>query len=181
MSINPGMHQAHAVAIGFGTAKTGTEQIAVTFETDSGSRISWYGYFTDKAAEYAIKTLRTCGWQGDDPAEITVDDINDPVELDVQEEEDRNGNVKCKVAWVNKPGGAPPMKAPMPADKRKAFGAAWKAACAAVKPQPRAPKQAPRAAAQQAQQPAPKAPLFEDPGYDREGLDALGDDDGVPF
>lgn len=67
-------------------------------------------WLTDKAWEYAIKDLRTCGWKGTDVRDIKVtEDVSITVEHEV--ETDRDGKVKtgpdntprkrARVRWIN--------------------------------------------------------------------------------
>ncbi len=112
---NPGKYLAKCVddpsAVRFGRAKTGSEQIALTFalvddsgRVDHGATIDWVGSFAnDKSTEITIKALRACGWTGNDLTDLRG--INDlEVELDVQLEE-YQGEQRLRVRWVNKPGG----------------------------------------------------------------------------
>jgi hypothetical protein len=136
-----GRHKARAIGIDFGIAETGTEQVAIAFEVTEGDAagevISWFGYFTDKTTKGTIQAMRACGWRGDDLAEVSADDLLDAVEIVVQEEQDREGNPRLRVRWVNRPGsGTATLKQPMTPEQRKAFAARMRGACMAEKPAP---------------------------------------------
>lgn len=99
--------------------KDGKEQITVKFAIVGGQydgqSVDWTGFFTDKTFDRTIQSLRYCGWQGDDIADLTGIDTNE-VEIVVQHNE-YNGKVYPRVAWVNQIGG----KARMPADEAREF------------------------------------------------------------
>ena len=112
-----GKYRARAVDSGLGKAKTGTEQVAVNFEligdgAEKGLHITWYGYFTDKAYEMAVKALRACGWQGSDPTELDSFAASglgaNEVELDIEQETSTDpqgqSTTRARVKWVNAPG-----------------------------------------------------------------------------
>lgn len=110
--------KAYAVATEQGTAKNGTEQIAVIFqivdEDEDGNRGSlhgqrrvWYGFFTDKTADRTLESLQYCGWGSDELKDIiNLDEegcrreLPNMVEL-VIESETYNGRTIEKVRWVN--------------------------------------------------------------------------------
>jgi hypothetical protein len=141
MNINElnGTYRARAVESGLGKASTGTEQVAVLFELldENGLRITWYGYFSDKAYEQTVKALRACGWQGADPTELdtfaTSGLGSNEVELVIEQETaiDAQGNAKgtrAKVRWVNVPGaGGIGLKSKLAPDEAKSFAARMKA------------------------------------------------------
>lgn len=134
-----------------GESSTGKEQIAIQFEVltpDAGMRhITWYGYFTDTTMERTIQSMRYCGWQGSDLTDLSGMDANE-VEI-VVDDEVYEGKTRTKVKWINRGGGLA-LKAPMDANKRKAFAASMRANIRAIdagatpngKP---APRQSPRA------------------------------------
>lgn len=91
-----------------GETETGKEYAAVSFDMpDLGKSITWYGYFTDKTARTTIKSLRTCGWQGDNVADLSSigGDPDLRVQLVIEHEADDKGIVRAKVRWVNQQGG----------------------------------------------------------------------------
>ncbi len=133
-----GTYRAKAVESGLGKAKTGTEQVAVLFELldHAGTRITWYGYFTDKAFEQTVKGLRACGWQGSDPTELenfATSGMGAEVELVIEQETaiDAQGNntgTRARVRWVNVPGsGGIGLSAKLSPDESKSFAQRMKA------------------------------------------------------
>ena len=80
LPIQKATYCARAIACGFGVAKSGTHQIAVTCEiidVDSegvehgtGEEITWIGSFTDKTTARTIESLGHLGWLGDDLSEL---------------------------------------------------------------------------------------------------------------
>lgn len=114
MSINePGKYMARCVddprQIRWGRAKSGAEQIALTFAVldqhgaPTSSTMEWVGGFgTDQSAEITIKALRACGWSGDDLLDLAGINAN-AVELDVAWE-DYQGERRLRIKWINSPG-----------------------------------------------------------------------------
>jgi hypothetical protein len=105
----------------------GDAQIVVYFEISTPeaemAAITWYGYFSEKAWERTVESLRHCGWQGADLTDLSG--LGDKeVEL-VIEDEEYDGKVRPKVRWINKPG-AMSIKAPLAGDRAKAFAAQMK-------------------------------------------------------
>lgn len=100
-----GTVKARAKEWALGLSSTGKEQIAVMFELTSGEHagqsITWFGYFTENTVDRTLDSLRHCGWQGDNLAELDSLDANE-VEL-VLGEEEYDGKVRTKVQWVNRP------------------------------------------------------------------------------
>ncbi len=91
----------------FGYTKNGHEQIVIDFELLNegyeGQRVQWFGTFAnEKSIEIAVKSLRACGWQGDNLTDLRGIDQNE-VELDIGFE-DFDGKRRMKVRWVNRPG-----------------------------------------------------------------------------
>lgn len=131
MGNNTRRYIARAEQWGIGETDSGKPQVAVGFQiltegADPGY-ITWHGYFTEKTADRTIESLRLCGWQGDDLTELT--DSNPAANLSanevelVIEDETYEGKTRAKVQWVNRPGGALALKAPLVGDKLKAFAA----------------------------------------------------------
>lgn len=132
-----------------GVSNNGTEQVGVSFRITQGEHLgttlTWYGFFnTDENAQRAIKSLRACGWAGDDLSNlqgIDTNEVNIVVEIDEYEGQQRN-----KVAWVNGAGVA--MKNVMNDAQKKAFAARMKGLVLASKgsvPATRAPAPKPQA------------------------------------
>ena len=146
--ISEGIHRALAQSIQFGHAgQDDKEQVAVEFrltnpdDPECGYSITWFGFFTEKTIKRTIESLRYCGWKGDDLAELpTLADtgmLADEVDLVVQHEE-YEGNVRAKVAWVNRPGGGRVQLAkPMEATSLASFAARMKSSIKAAEAAPR--------------------------------------------
>jgi len=113
-----------AVAGGLGKTQGGNPQLGVELqvveENCRGERITWYGYFSDKAKEFAFRTLRTLGWEGDDLSNLTGIEKNE-VRVLVAEEE-YEGKLSLKVKGVYPLGGAG-LANPMTEAEAKAFAA----------------------------------------------------------
>ena len=58
----PGIHKVHVVGSAVGKTTTGKEQIGLTFESENGQRITWFGYFTPKAWPITERALQSLGW-----------------------------------------------------------------------------------------------------------------------
>jgi hypothetical protein len=119
-------YDAQAIACGLGEAQTGTPQIAITYQLFDGDDVigeaPYYGFLTDAAMEYAIKTCRTSGWEGNDISEL--DDCNCAEKLPnriqvVLEENEWEGEVSVRVKWVNAGGGVRLKKRLDPAGKAR--------------------------------------------------------------
>jgi hypothetical protein len=122
-----------AIEWDLGYSESGKEQVAVAFQleegVDAGQRITWRGYFTEKTTERTLQSLRYCGWDGINLADLTGLDKN-LVQL-VIENEEYNGKTYSKVAWVNQLGGLA-LKNRMDDKARAAFAAKMKGAALAV-------------------------------------------------
>lgn len=158
--ITSGRHAARAIDVGLATADTGSEQIAVLFEVTEGEcqgeQITWYGYFTEKTTKRTIESLRHCGWQGNDLAALTAEDMPNEVTL-VCEDDTYNGETRVKVKWVNRLGSGLAVKARMDSSAAASFAARMKGACMAIKPSAPAAAPKPRPAQQPTQQPTRSA------------------------
>ena len=132
-------YNAIARACSLGTAKTGTKQVAVTFEVVSqdehqGETIAWIGSMTDKTWERTIESLQHCGWQGDDLTELADLDadgaarlLSAEVQIVCEPEADQDGNDRLRVKWVNKPGaGRFAFKAKLEGAELRSFAAEMK-------------------------------------------------------
>lgn len=94
-----------AVARGhqWGTAKTGTEQIAISFELlggpAAGRQLTWYGYFTEATWERTMQSLRYAGWKGGDLADLGS--LDQKVNVVIAHEADQEGRMRARIQWVN--------------------------------------------------------------------------------
>lgn len=126
MGIHPGRNEVTVADHALGRTSKGKEQIAVTFADDSGDRIVWYGFFSEKAIETTEKALTAIGWN---PTENgwRIEELNgtnrlvgNPASI-VCEEDTYEGKTRLKVRWVNTPGGGA-LREVMTDDEAKAFG-----------------------------------------------------------
>jgi hypothetical protein len=122
-------------AVQFGITKgvNAKEQVVVLFDftdqkdPDYGKSISWFGYFSDKTIDRTLESLRYCGWQGDEIAELpdiaAAGGLNEEVELVVEHEfyqrPGEPGEWQEKVRWVNRPGGSGAIKLERPLEGRE--------------------------------------------------------------
>lgn len=130
--IEAGTYRAKAVEGALGETSTGKEQVAVVFDLlDAGQKITWYGYFTDKTLESTFRALRTAGWTGQDLSDLSTlsrEDVPE-VHLVVEHEDDKEGQPRARVRWVNSTGGMG-LKSALAPDKAKAFAARMRGAVA---------------------------------------------------
>lgn len=99
-----GTYIAQVIAFELGFAGTGTPEAMITFaREDDGETVTTYRYLSEKAIEFAIKDFRTCGWQGTEVGEITVEDLNERVQIVVQEKKNQDGTYgpDTDVRWIN--------------------------------------------------------------------------------
>lgn len=95
-----GRFRARAVEGAWGQSQSGTEQVAVMFELESGSKMTWYGYLTEKTSERTMNSLIACGVSdletlaglGDEDVEVVI------------EHETYNDKTRAKIQWVNRLG-----------------------------------------------------------------------------
>lgn len=153
-----GTHRARAISGTPCKASTGTEQVAVVFRvpTEEGDQtITWFGFCTDKTWHHTVRSLRACGWQGDDITDLTGIDAND-VDL-VIEHEEYDGKMQARVRFVNEVGAAPNIT-PMDEDSKRLFAARMRGLMAAGAGKPTAKakaKPAPKARQSPAEEPSP--------------------------
>jgi hypothetical protein len=121
------------VAAQFGYSKNkGTPQVAVCLEIlrgpEAGQRITWMGYFTDNTEERTLKSLRICGFEGADLDKFAEQRPTNEVVIVVEHEEDQNGKLRAKVAWINDPNfGGMRMANALAGPELRKFGAQFKA------------------------------------------------------
>ncbi len=127
-----GRYKARAVSAGLGYTSGDKPQVAVELQITEGDAagelVTWFGYFTDKTHERTFSALRTLGWQGDDLSDLTGIDANE-VSITMKEEE-YEGKLALKVAWINPLGGVG-LKKPMTPAQAKAFAGQMKGAAVA--------------------------------------------------
>ncbi len=129
--IAAGRYQARAIEAALGESGNHNPQVAVHFKLEGvDETITWYGSFSENLGsgkktplERTIESLRLCGWVGDDLSNLQGVTDND-VSLTI-EHDSYDGNVRAKVKWINPPGGLA-LKAPLSADRAKAFAASMR-------------------------------------------------------
>jgi len=118
------------------SGEKGTPCVSVLFEDETGDTITYWGYLTDAALQYTLKSLAAMGW---DSAEHDgrIDTLNETdllvgrkVEIVVDEEE-FEGKVRSKVKFVNEIGGG--LGERMAPEESKSFAAQLRAKILAAK------------------------------------------------
>ena len=125
--IESGRHKATVLDVEFGRSGNDNDQVAVRFELEDGERIVWWGYFSDAAVSTTMGAFEAMGWTPDRCDFGQVDsqpaDFWNEVSLVIEHEEDqRTGEPRARVRWVNSLGG-PMNKAPLEDKSKKALGA----------------------------------------------------------
>lgn len=118
--IGKGAHRAVAISEdvqhGFSPTKA-TPQVVVPLRIiagpDRGRIITYFGYFSEKAEDRTMESLRLMGWKGDDVCDLG--ELPNEVSV-VVDHEKYNGKVTAKVQWVNSPGGRGKIKLEKPMD-----------------------------------------------------------------
>lgn len=189
--IAEGNYRGKPVRGALGLTSTGKEQIAVQFDfvEPAGTRLTWYGYFTDAAMDRTIESLRHCGWRGDDLSVFDGQSLpagfDQEVELVVKHEE-YQGKTSARIAFINGGGGLA-MKEALTQDQASAFAKRMKSRIGAFD---RAAGRAPAPSATQQQlprplpRPAPRAvpPPADQPPQELLDQQAAEQQDGdVPF
>jgi hypothetical protein len=123
--IRPGLYGAKATSAVLSETKQNREYVAVEFKTREGERVNWAGYFGPNQGkdgltqtERASNTLRLLGWNGswDDFSSCTANEVDITVK-----DEEYNGTVTTKVAFINKLGEGGFKVKPLEASKAKDF------------------------------------------------------------
>jgi hypothetical protein len=131
--MKPGTYVARATEWDLGTTDNGKDYIGVLFRIEEGEAvgqtITWYGYFTEKTEQRTIESLRYCGWEGHNFADLNGLDKN-LVKIVVDEEE-YEGRIRTKVQWINRLGSMA-IKNVMDDKARAAFAARMKGAAMAI-------------------------------------------------
>ena len=167
-----GTHKAKVVDHEFGIAND-KEQVALMLQIvggdHDGKSIAWFGYFSDKTAERTLESLRYCGWDTDDLAQLDGIYKNE-VEI-VVEDEEYQGKWRSRVKWINRASKLS-LKNTMDANALKAFSARMRSQAVASRLKANPPAQQ-GAASKPAQasnaprsQPAPRQQPMREPGDD---------------
>lgn len=127
MNYTIGRIRAKATGGELGYANTGTEQVQVQFKIlegpDEGRDITWWGYFTDKAADRTLKALALAGWDGEDLS--VLNGLGNNEVLLVIADDTYNGETRQRVQWIN-PLQGPISKNKMSTADKAAFAAKMK-------------------------------------------------------
>lgn len=180
-------HTARAHAAALKKANSGTFYLVMSFKTATGDTASKNFFFSDKAIERTVEDLRVCGWTGDDPSEITTEnlqgcdthDVGIVIEHEPYTAQDGSAKTAIKIKWINALGGG--LQSNVESAEALAFGASLKGRIAALRARseasgvkPLAPRKAP---AQQSARPAPVS--VHTPGFVDNGNSGMDDD--IPF
>ena len=79
-------------------------EFVVTKGPSLGSNVRYTGFLSDAAALRTIKSLRNCGWRGNDVSEFSDGEAHgclDEVEIVIEQQTAKNGNSYASVTWVN--------------------------------------------------------------------------------
>lgn len=122
--IAEGKYVARAEDIDFGVADTGSEYVAMSFcimeGPHQGDRYTWRSYFnTSENAERSLKSLRYCGWDGDDLESISSEQLHNLVQVTIEHQE-YEGKTYPRIVWVNQLGGLA-IKTKMDESTKRAF------------------------------------------------------------
>lgn len=178
ITVPDGRYIGRAKSWGFGVASTGTEQIGASLEIEegeyTGKRLPWYGFLnSEENAKRTMKAMRVCGWDGVGPVTKAQGLDKNKVEI-VVENDEYNGEVRSRVAWVNAIGVA--LK-PMNEAQEEALNARlarWQT--------PSSDAQRPRRPAATGPRQATTRPASTGKDAEREAVSgAIGDDGDIPF
>lgn len=120
--LEDGTYRARALEAEVGETSTGKEQVIVRFELldppHTNRKITYYGVMTERTEKSVVKGLMVCGWDGasEDFAGITRNEVD----LEIEVEEGRDGNLRNRVRWINARKGALTKK-PLDETQRAAF------------------------------------------------------------
>jgi hypothetical protein len=108
-TVPAGAHSATVVESYLSNTSKGTPCLKIVFEVEGEGRVTWTGFFTDRAVEQARKALSALGFDlaeaGFDLARINGTRllVGRPASIVVEEEDDEKGRTWTRVRWVNKP------------------------------------------------------------------------------
>lgn len=122
-----------------------TDYVQMNFEIrdgeHAGRRVFWKGYFTDTVmksgetvSQRTMRSLRACGWKGEDLYQAPTQTLDIEVEIVVENETNsETGKTYAKVAWVNAlGGGAFKVQGGMDRNRLRDFSARMKAVARAI-------------------------------------------------
>src|SRR5437016_2917441 len=97
-------HKVRALSHVFGAAGTKTEQVGVMCEVTDGPHkgfvCTWYGSFTQDAAEYTLRGLEALGYSGDAPECKSMYPGKEGLAT-FEHDKDREGKARIRIAWIN--------------------------------------------------------------------------------
>lgn len=175
--LTEGKHTARVTDLAWQSSQNGNTYLTLRFTATQGDCIGETAtknmFFSEKALQRTVEDLRALGWQGDDPATITVADVGAEVSVTVEHEtftgRDGEDHLTARVKWINSMSA---LKGNAEQSAVAAFGAQLKARIRALDGAARASGTAPtRPAPQRA--PAPRQPP--------RGFDAGEGEDSIPF
>jgi len=159
-----------------GTSSTGNETVGISLTIlegeAKGSRITWYGFFTEKTFDRTIEALRHLGWEGNDISDLRGVDRLEAYAV-IEHEADEDGELHAKVRWINSGGGVA-LKDRMDVGSAKAFAERVKGRVLALSQgqQSQSPANAQRVPRPQPR-PAPAGP--------QQPINTNQDDSDIPF
>ena len=118
-----GRFRARAVEGAWGHTSNGVVQVAVMFELETGAKLTWYGYMTEKAEERTMNSLIACGVTDLETLEgVDSNDVEVTIEHDTY-----NDKTRAKIAWVNALGtGGVAMKSKIDGAEKKSVLSKYK-------------------------------------------------------
>ena len=174
--LTEGKHTARVTELAWQTSQGGNTYLTLRFTATQGDCIGETAtksmFFSEKALQRTVEDLRALGWQGDDPATITVADVGAEVSVTVEHEtftgRDGEAHLTARVKWINSMSA---LKGNAEQGAVAAFGAQLKARIRALDGAARASGTAPTRPAPQ-RVPAPARPR---------GFDVEAGADDIPF
>jgi len=131
-----GTYRAKVIEKELTEAKTGTPQVAITYEVTEGDHagetIRDYAALSEKALPYTVAKMRACGWTGVDVSALESlgsKECQIVVATDVY-----NGESRLRVKFVNDLDRAAPSIGSMDAAKKKAMAAKLRGLIAGLDP-----------------------------------------------
>lgn len=103
--VEAGTYKATVFNHAISETKKGEPQAVISFafsDKNGPQKITYYGSFSEKARQYTIKNLITCGLKGNNPAGEL--EIGKEVEIVIDIEVDESGKDRAKVKFINEPG-----------------------------------------------------------------------------
>jgi hypothetical protein len=119
--IESGRHKARAVDAQLITAQNGNKNVAITFELieapHAGRQLTYYGSFSEAAAEHTAKALIVAGFEGDDVSQLQT--VRGEVALQIEIETAPDGRERPRIKFVNSL--TPTFKSKVPPNEAKRF------------------------------------------------------------